>query len=44
MFRSLYDRLTVWLSLLRSIAEWHPAVFSVTAWSVPDRRHRADRP
>ncbi len=44
MFRSLYDRLTVWLSLLRSIAEWHPAVFSVSAWSVPGRRHGADRP
>jgi hypothetical protein len=32
---NLHAMLTLWLATLRRIAERHPAVFSVSAWSAP---------
>jgi hypothetical protein len=35
MISTLHTWLAIWLAALRRIADLHPAVFSVSAWSVP---------
>jgi hypothetical protein len=43
MVRKLTARLARWLDTLRRIAELHPGVFSVGAWSAPRQQPRGDR-
>jgi hypothetical protein len=38
MIRYLRHRLTAWLIGMQTIAELHPAIFSVSAWSAPRNR------
>jgi hypothetical protein len=44
MISILYTWLAIWLAALRRIADLHPAVFSVSAWSAPHEPDRAGDP